>query len=177
MDTQVLVAYATKYGATTEIAQRIGAMLRQTGLHTQVLPADHVDDLTPYMAVVLGSAVYLGGWRKEAVAFLETHEDWLAERPVWLFSSGPTGEGDPMKLMKGWRFPQTQQPIADRIHPHDIAYFHGKLDLKQLSLADRLIVKTIQAPIGDFRNWETITAWTTGISHTLRELVPTIFER
>ncbi len=98
MDKQVLVAYASKYGATEEIAERIGEVLRQAGLRTDVLPTDRVSDLAHYQAIVLGSAVYIGKWRKEAVKFLKANEKMLAGRPVWLFSSGPTGEGDPVKL-------------------------------------------------------------------------------
>jgi len=60
MDNQVLVAYATKHGATAEIADKIGQVLRQAGLRTDVLPTDHVSDLVAYKAVVLGSAVYIG---------------------------------------------------------------------------------------------------------------------
>jgi menaquinone-dependent protoporphyrinogen oxidase len=89
MDGQVLVAYATKYGATGEIAEKIGQVLRQAGLDADVLPVEQVSDLTPYKGVVLGSAVYIGRWRKEAVKFLRTNEKMLAERLVWLFSSGP----------------------------------------------------------------------------------------
>jgi menaquinone-dependent protoporphyrinogen IX oxidase len=37
MEVQVLVAYATKRGATAEIAERIGGVLRQAGLATDVL--------------------------------------------------------------------------------------------------------------------------------------------
>jgi menaquinone-dependent protoporphyrinogen oxidase len=121
MDIRVLVAYATKYGATAEIAEKIGQELRQAGLQTDVLPADRVSDLFPYKAVVLGSAVYMGQWQKKAATFLRAKEKALVERPVWLFSSGPTGEGDPVQLMKGWRFPTALQPIADRIHARDIA--------------------------------------------------------
>jgi menaquinone-dependent protoporphyrinogen oxidase len=102
------VAYATKYGATAEIAEKIGQVLRQAGLRTDVLPTDRVSDLSPYKAVVLGSAVYIGRWRKEAATFLKANEKALAERPVRLFSSGPTGEGEPVELTKGWRFPKTQ---------------------------------------------------------------------
>ncbi len=65
MDAQVLVAYATKYGTTAEIAEKITEVLRQAGLRTDVLPADRVGDLNPYRAVVLGSAVYIGMWRKD----------------------------------------------------------------------------------------------------------------
>jgi menaquinone-dependent protoporphyrinogen oxidase len=167
MDVQVLVAYATKYGATAEIAERIGQVLRQAGLRTDVLPADRVSDLSPYRAIVLGSAVYMGQWRKEAVTFLEANEKRLAEGPVWLFSSGPTGEGDPVQLMKGWRFPEAQQPIADRIQARDIALFHGVLEMKKLSLAEKLVIKGIKAPVGDFRDWDAITSWATAIADEL----------
>ena len=79
----------------------------------------------------MGSAVYIGKWRKEAVKFLQANEKMLAERQVWLFSSGPTGEGDPVELTKGWRFPKALQPIADRIRPRDIAVFHGDVNMKK----------------------------------------------
>ena len=171
MDVQVLVAYATKYGATAEIAEKISQVLRQAGLHVDVLPADRVGDLSPYRAVVLGSAVYAGQWRKEAAMFLEANEKQLTDRPVWLFSSGPTGEGDPVQLMKGFRFPEAQQPIADRIRPRDIAFFHGVLDMKELSLAEKLIVKGIKAPVGDFRDWDAINSWATAIADALKKEV------
>ncbi|MEA3375393.1 MAG: flavodoxin domain-containing protein, partial [Chloroflexota bacterium] len=64
---QVLVAYATKHGATAEIAKKVGQVLREAGLPTDVLPAGDVGDLTSYSAVVLGSAIYIGRWRKDAV--------------------------------------------------------------------------------------------------------------
>jgi menaquinone-dependent protoporphyrinogen oxidase len=169
MDIQVLVVYATKYGATAEIAEKIGRMLREEGLRTDVLPTDRIGDLTPYQAVVLGSAVYMGKWRKEAVKFLQANEKMLAERPVWLFSSGPTGEGDPVELSKGWRFPEAQQPIADRIQPHDIAVFHGNVNMKMLNFIEKWMIKNVKAPVGDFRDWEAITSWAAAIAEVLKE--------
>jgi menaquinone-dependent protoporphyrinogen oxidase len=65
MTNSVLIAYATKYGATAEIAEKISEVLRQAGLTADVLPAAKVSDVTPYQAVVLGSAVYAGQWRGE----------------------------------------------------------------------------------------------------------------
>jgi menaquinone-dependent protoporphyrinogen oxidase len=169
MDNQVLVAYATKYGATAEIAEKIGQVLRQAGLRTDVLPADRVSDLTPYKAVVLGSAVYIGRWRKEAVKFLQANETVLAEKLVWLFSSGPTGEGDPVELTQGWRFPGKLQPIADRIAPRDIAVFQGAVDVGELNFIEKWMLKNVKAPVGDFRDWEAITSWATDIAAVLRE--------
>jgi menaquinone-dependent protoporphyrinogen oxidase len=169
MDSQVLVTYATKYGATAEIAEKIGQVLRQAGLRTDVLPTDRVSELTPYKAVVLGSAVYIGQWRKEAARFLKVNEKALAERPVWLFSSGPTGEGDAVALTQDWRFPKALQPIADRFQPRDIAVFHGNVNLKKLNLIEKWMIKNVKAPLGDFRDWDAITSWATAIADVLKE--------
>jgi len=168
MDVQVLVAYATKYGATAEIAEKIGQVLREAGVRADVLSADRVGDLTPYQAVVLGSAVYIGQWRKEAVKFLKANETVLAEKPVWLFSSGPMGEGDAVELGRGWRFPGKLQPIADRIQPRDIAVFHGAVDVGKLNFIEKRMLKTVKAPSGDFRDWDAITSWAAAIADALK---------
>jgi menaquinone-dependent protoporphyrinogen oxidase len=172
MNAQVLVAYATKYGATAEIAEKIGQVLREAGLRADVLPVDRAGDVTPYQAVVLGSAVYIGRWRKEAVKFLQANETALAGKPVWLFSSGPTGEGDPVELTQGWRLPQKLQPIADRIAPRDIAVFHGAANVGKLNFIEKWMLKNVKAPVGDFRDWEAITSWATHIAAALKEKGP-----
>jgi len=167
MSDKVLVAYGSKYGSTAEIADAIGQVLQETGLDVEVRSAETVDDLAPYQAVILGSGVYAGMWRKEAAQFLETHQAELAERPVWLFSSGPSGEGDPVELLDGWRFPEAQGPIADRISPRDMAVFHGNIDRDKLNLAEKLIVKAVKGEFGDFRDWDAIRNWASGVASVL----------
>ena len=169
MNEQVLVTYASKYGATAEIAEKIGQVLRQAGLHADVSPVGHVKDLTRYHAVVLGSAVYIGQWRKDAAKFLQTHETALAQRQVWLFSSGPTGKRDAGESRNSPRLPESLQPVTNRIRPHDIAVFHGNLDLKKLNFIEKAMIKKVNAPPGDFRDWEAITVWATGIAEVLKE--------
>ncbi len=171
MDTQVLVTYATKYGATAEIAEKIGQVLRQVGLRTNVLLTDCVRELHSYRAVVLGSAVYIGRWNKEAATFLKANEKVLAEQLVWLFSSGPTGEGNPVELTQGWHFPKALQPIADRIRPRDIAVFHGAINMKKLNLIEKWMINKVKAPLGDFRDWDAITSWARAIADVLKEKV------
>lgn len=167
METRVLVAYASKYGATAEIAEKIGEVLRPAGLSADVRPADQANDLSAYQAVVLGSAVYIGRWRKQAVNFLKTNEQMLTKKPVWLFSSGPTGEGDPLELLKGWRIPGGLQPVVDRIQPRDIAVFHGAVFPEKLNFIQRWMIKNVKAPVGDFRDWDAITSWAQGIAAQL----------
>jgi menaquinone-dependent protoporphyrinogen oxidase len=169
MDKRVLVTFSTKYGATAEIAEKIGEVLQQAGLEADVLPAERATDLSAYQAVILGSAVYIGRWRKEAVKFLQANEQTLAEKPVWLFSSGPTGEGDPVELLQGWRFPGKLQPIVDRIQPRDIAVFHGAVDVNKLNFIQKWMLKNVKAPVGDFRDWEAITSWARAIADELKE--------
>jgi len=169
MDTKILVTYATKHGATTEIAEKIGDVLRRAGHPVDVMPVKRVNDLEPYKAVVLGSGVYIGQWRKEAAAFLKSNEKALTERLVWFFSSGPTGEGDPVKLMKGWSFPKSLLPVADRVHAQGIVVFHGDLDEKKLSAFEKWAIKKVKAPLGDFRDWDTIAAWAAEIAEALKD--------
>ena len=159
MEKNILVAYASKRGTTAEIATKIGEVLRQKGLHVDVLPVYKVRNLTSYRTVVLGSAVYFGLWRREAVKFLSENEKRLSELSVWLFSSGPTGAGDPLELTKGWRFPESLRSVIERIKPRGITCFGGKLDLKTMNFFEKMISNKVQSPIGDFRNWKAIISW------------------
>ncbi len=168
MSQPILVAYATKHGATMGIATAIAEELRKAGLEVEVHPAAQVNGLSGYAAVVLGSAVYIGQWRKEAVSFLETHAPALAQLPTWVFSSGPTGEGDPVELLQGVRIPEKIQTIMDQIHPREITVFHGELDPEKLGLGERLIIRGVKAPTGDFRDWEDIAGWASSIAESLK---------
>src|SRR5215207_6285463 len=98
--TKILVAYASKHGSTAEIAGAVAEALSATGLHVDCREAAEIGSLHPYDAVVLGSAVYMKRWRREARRFLRRHAAELAERPFWIFSSGPVG--DPANDDPGW---------------------------------------------------------------------------
>jgi menaquinone-dependent protoporphyrinogen oxidase len=160
----VLVAVASKHGSTRGIADAIAGELRALGLAADVGSVDDVADPDRYEAVVLGSAVYMGKWMPEARRFVDTHRDALGRVPVWLFSSGPLGAdepkpaGDPAQL--------DDLMTATRAHGHRI--FSGKLEPGELGLGERLIVKAVHAPAGDFRDWDAIRAWAREIGTTLQ---------
>jgi menaquinone-dependent protoporphyrinogen oxidase len=163
MAKRVLVVYGSKHGATAEIAERIGATLRAAGLGVDVADARQAAAPAGYDAVVLGSAVYIGAWRREAARYLTQHEAALQGLPVWLFSSGPTQEGDPAELAGEFGFPKRLRPVADRIAPRNLAIFHGVNDLAKLSGIERWMMKQAKAQAGDFRDWAAIEAWARGI--------------
>jgi len=165
---QILVAYASKYGAAAGIAEKIGQVLNKSCCFVDVLTVEHVKDLDSYQAVVLGSSVYIGQWRKKAVKFLKNNITVLSEKPVWLFSCGLTGKDDPKELKKNKNFPKALQPIADQIKIQDIAGFLGMVDLEKLNRLERMMFKKAKGSIGDFRDWDLITAWAEGIAEALK---------
>jgi menaquinone-dependent protoporphyrinogen oxidase len=163
----ILVSYASKQGSTEQIAQVLANILRKHDFEVHVLPANAVDSLNDYCAVVFGSAVYLASWTEDAMAFLKRFDLALQRQPVWLFSSGPTGEGDPSTILQGWKYPEAFQAYINHIRPIDIKLFHGKLELGSLSWVQRWLVKTIKAPVGDYRQWTEIEAWAETIAQKL----------
>ena len=129
----VLVAAASKYGATAEIAEAIGRALRESGVSADVRPVEQVGDLSGYTGVVLGSAVYLGRWLEPARRFVEEHADELAARPTWLFSSGPVG--DPPKPEAGQAV--QIEPLMAKTKARDHRLFAGKIDKGKLGFGER----------------------------------------
>mgnify|MGYP001028943184 FL=1 len=164
---KILVAYQSKYGATAEIAEAVGKTLRDKGFEVQVATAESVSDIGSYDGIVLGSAVYAGSWQGGAVDFLKKFASGLQVKQVWIFSSGPTGEGDTVEQMKGWLYPEAIKPFIEQVKPVDIALFHGKLELDAVNFAEKLIIKAMRAPTGDFRKWDTIEAWAADIAETI----------
>ena len=167
----VLVAYASRYGSTAGIAERIAETLTLAGVDTETRPVDDVTDVARYRAVVLGSAVYFGSWLKVATAFVEENTGLLADRPVWLFSSGPLPGA---VLPEGQGSDPTPKGIGDVVeasHPREHRVFDGALDPSGLNLRDRMI-RALPAgrpllPEVDGRDWPAIVAWATGIARTL----------
>ncbi len=168
----ILVAFASRYGATREIAEAIGRALEKRGLAVDVRPADDVGRLEGYRAVVLGSALYSGGWLEDARELLESFQDELAGRDVWLFSSGPTTAGDPAVVLGGWRYPDDLAPLVAAVKPRDIALFRGRIDSDALGLQDWLINRSMRGVDGDYRDWARIEAWATEIAEYLASVAP-----
>ncbi len=167
----VLVAYASKHGATGEIAHRIAQTLSTAGVPAEAHDVNTVTEPTRYYSIVVGSAVYAGHWLKEAAHFLENNEAALVSRPVWLFSSGPTGNGEPSALLDGWRFPANLEALAERIHARGTALFHGAIDLAKLGFGERLMMRAVKGATGDFRDWAMIDCWASLIASEIKQIL------
>jgi menaquinone-dependent protoporphyrinogen oxidase len=172
---RVLVASASRHGATRGIAERIAATLSAAGHDAAAMPLRDVGDLDGYDAFVVGSAVYMYRWLKEATKFVRGNRTFLAARPVWLFSSGPLGtettdakgrdllEASEAKEMAGF---------VETIQPRGHAMFYGAYSPgAPVGLGERFVAMMPAArdamPAGDFRDWEAIEAWAASIAADL----------
>jgi menaquinone-dependent protoporphyrinogen oxidase len=158
----VLVAYESKNGSTKAIAERIATTMSAHELNAIARPIDQIADPSGYDAYVIGSAVYYGGWMKQAVEFVREHEGTLAGKPVWLFSSGPVGTSLPAD-------PKEIAILRDATKPRDHRVFYGALDRGKLSIGERVVVGAVKAPDGDFRDWAEIEKWAEAIAQEIKK--------
>lgn len=170
----ILVAYASKHGATQAIAERIAKTLEAAGHRAEARPVKAASELARFDAFVIGSATYFGHWPKEATAFVQRNRAVLADRPVWLFSSGPLGSATTDARGRDVRAaaePRESAALNEAVHPRDHRVFFGALAPGTLGLRDRLI-RTLPAgrallPEGDFRDWREIEDWAAAIASAL----------
>ena len=171
---KILVAYATKYGATQGIAERIAAQLIAEGLDAQVKSVTTSPDLAGYDAFVVGSAAFFGKWQKEAHEFVERNKAILAGHPTWFFSSGPVGP-DPVDAkgrdQKEAAIPTDFAEFRLAVEPRGERVFFGAFDAGKLPLlmkAIRIVPATRKVlPEGDYRDWADIDGWAREIAAAL----------
>ena len=172
----VLVAYATRHGATAGIAERIADRLRSHGVDVELRPAAEVRDATRYDAFVVGAAAYMFHWLGDATTFVQRNREVLARRPTWLFSSGPTGTDTVDK--QGRPVLETCVPrefvkFREQIHPRAEQVFYGAMfpDAKPIGFAERFVAHMPAAKAametGDWRDWPAIDAWADEIARGL----------
>lgn len=161
---KVLVAVASKHGATLEIGQVIEASIRSAGLDVELMRIEDVTSLHPYGAFVIGSGVYAGHWMRPAREFVEVHEGELKEKPVWLFSSGPVG--DPPKPLEN---PAEVATCVKRLGARGHRLFPGRIEGSDLGISEKALVALVRAPDGDFRPWSEIATWSESIAAQLKE--------
>jgi len=159
----VLVAYASKHGSFYVNDTGTTEKLRQLGKEVEAQPMDAVEDPRRYEAFVIGSAIYYGSWLKEATEWVHRNQAILAGHPVWMFSSGPLGTD----VNDAEQQPKEIAEFEKVIGPRDQRIFFGAIDHSRLSFAERMMVKAVRAPEGDFRDWKAIEAWAESIARDL----------
>ncbi|BCY17725.1 hypothetical protein hrd7_15740 [Leptolinea sp. HRD-7] len=162
MSDRILVTYASRTGSTIGVAQAIAAVLTEKGFQVDVIPMPAVKEISPYKAVVAGSAIHSGAWLPEAMAFLQTHKSALNQRPFAAFLVCMT------MVMGGGKYRNHVstflQPVRSLVKTRSEGLFAGALNIAALpSLSDRIKFRlSVLFGIwkeGDHRDWNAIRAW------------------
>jgi menaquinone-dependent protoporphyrinogen oxidase len=164
----VLVAYASKRGSTAEIAETVAATLRRAGLSVVCDRVDEVDDLDPYDAIVVGSAVYMKRWRGDARHFLKQNRKTLRKMPFWVFSSGPVG--DPADDNPGWMESPKFIAKLEEMGVRDHVVFGGSVPREPQGFMETAMVEGTPEEFRDRRDWDQIRAWAEGVAGELESL-------
>jgi menaquinone-dependent protoporphyrinogen oxidase len=159
---KVLVTAASRHGATAELAAWIAQALRGRGLVVDEVPPADVHDLTAYDGVVIGSAVYEGRWLRPARSLVTRTAGQLADRQVWLFSSGPVG--DPPRPAEELDV----SAVVARSAALEHRQFTGRLDPDRLGPVEKVVARAVHSTAGDFRDRGAVERWAAEIADRLQ---------
>ena len=171
MSNKILITYASRTGATAGVAEAIAKTLADNGAEVDVYPMQAIKDLTPYCAVVAGSAVQNRQWLPEAMQFVQTNQTALNQKPFAMFSVCMT-----LAMRDGEKYrPQVAEwlaPVRALVHPVSEGLFAGILDIRKIpSFGDRLKFRLSVASgvwsEGDHRDWDAIRDWAHGLKGTI----------
>ena len=149
---EVLVTYATNKGSTLEVVYRVAEGLRRAGDDVDVLAAGEARALEGCDAAVVGGALYLRRWHRDARALLKRHSERRAAIPLASFALGPKtlSEAEVANSRK-----QLDHALAGtpEITPVSVAVFGGVITPSKLRFPFNRLAAT------DARDWRAIEEW------------------
>jgi menaquinone-dependent protoporphyrinogen oxidase len=171
MDNKILVTYASRFGSTKGVAEAIGKTLAESGAQVDIFPMREVKDLSPYQAVVAGSAINAGAWLPEAIQFVQTHQSELNQKPFAAFLVCMTltmHNADQYRShVSTWL-----TSVRALVRPVSEGLFAGRLNISKIpSFSDRLKFRlSVLFGVwkeGDHRDWNAIRTWAEGLRSLL----------
>jgi menaquinone-dependent protoporphyrinogen oxidase len=159
MSEKYLVAYATRYGSTEEVAQAVAKTLGEFSHSVDCKRLREVKTLEDFDAAVIGAPLYMYRWHKDALRFLSRHRKSLTVFPTAVFALGPVRDPHDEHEWQDSRH-QLDQELSRFawFKPVVIQLFGGKYDPKSLGFPFNKLAG--DTPATDIRDWAAIEAWT-----------------
>jgi len=150
----ILVAYASRYGSTAEVARAIAKTLGEQGVPADVRDVREVDDLRAYDAVVFGAPFYFARMLRAGRRFLAREHRPLAQMPVAVFLLGLQPEDKRRRRLER----MLAKPPA--IRPLSVGLFGAVVDGSKLRFRHKTPPIRKLLPEGvDTRDWKAIEEW------------------
>lgn len=170
---RVLIAYASRCGSTGDLAMAMAGELCGLGAAVDVRLVENIKDISPYQAVMVGSAIRRGRWLSEATAFVKTHQAALGRLPLAFFVACLTMRDDtPENRQKVLAYLEPLRKAAPGLNPLAVGLFAGALDFGKLSFMDKTVMEARGAAEGDYRDLPAVKAWAAGLAPGLLKARP-----
>ena len=157
----ILLAYATRFGSTQEVAETVASVLRDAGIAVELQPMQEVRSLDGYEAVVMGAALYNTRWHQDAHQFLAKYQDALQQRLLAIFALGPVNSGE-AAMRNSRRQLDKDLEKYPWLKPVALEMFAGKYDTSKLGFFYKFM------PARDLRDWEAIRTWASELAVQLQ---------
>ncbi|MFA5313463.1 MAG: flavodoxin domain-containing protein [Methanomassiliicoccales archaeon] len=169
---RALVAYGTRYGSTKGIAERIGKVLKEKKVDVMVEEAEKVsaEDIWSHDMIIIGSAIIMGKWLKQAEKLIASNEAALAGKKTAVFvccmdAADPTRVAD-AKI----NYLDNVLSRYPSLAPLSTGLFAGVVDFNAYGFIIKKIMKSEVVKRGladsdmkmvsDLRDWNAIETWT-----------------
>jgi menaquinone-dependent protoporphyrinogen oxidase len=161
---KILIAYASEFGTTGEVAEAIGEVLCQEGNTVETKWVNNVKDLNNYDAVIIGSPIRYDKWMSEATEFVTANQKILQQLPVaYFFTCLVLHKLNPKGDLDAKEYSDKLQALVPQVKPVSIRGFVGVLDYSKMGFFSRILMKVILfnkgVKEGDYRDWDAIRAW------------------
>jgi menaquinone-dependent protoporphyrinogen oxidase len=157
MSERILIAYASRHGATAEVAEVISQTLSTNGVKVDLASMTDIESIDGYRAVVVGAPIYSANWMPEATEFVKKHQAALGRVPVACFVLAIRLRDDSDDIREAVKRAISTERVI--MQPVALGLFAGALDYGKLSPIVRLQAETKKLPEGDFRDWDAIRDW------------------
>ncbi len=184
---KVLIAYATRYGATTGASKEIARILAEEGFLVNVVNVkeEKIDDISGYDLIVVGSGMQMGQWTREADGFLRRFHKELDGKKFAIFVSTmklvSEREGKIDDVVKSRKLALEDKVAQYNLHPIAMGFFGGVLDFNKMNFVMRRTMsflkpqlekdgfKEIQPGVYELRDWDEIRGWASELAQKARQ--------
>lgn len=180
---KALIAYASRYGSTQEIAQKMAEILQQENIEVELFNLSNTKSkdwpkLEGFNGILVGSGIRIGKWKKEGKKFLKHVKLSDFSNPVGVFvSCGDANEPDKREEAKNKYVIKIIEKVG--INVSQFEAFGGMIDLTDESQYGKIMKKMLLAAAkddpnliagekNDGRDWNEIESFTKKFSKLLK---------
>lgn len=162
---KILVAYASQFGSTAEVAEEISDMLCQQDFLAEARWVKQVEDVSEYDAVIIGGAIQYDKWMPEAAEFVNKNQAELSKLPVaYFFTCLTLSRRNEKTEQKAQVYADKLMALSTQVQPVSIGRFGGVLNFSKMPFLYRILFKGFSTVSGvkegDYRDWDAISTWT-----------------